>query len=97
MCKARLGRKWDRLSKAGIKEIMKGDWERAIKAQFKPGNANKEYIVRIPAEAFGKSSLDDTSRKPFIKNGRIHFSRQVTQPCFVCCFGPTGSLSNACR
>jgi hypothetical protein len=74
MCKARLGRKWDRLSKAGIKEIMKGEWEYAIKPQFKPLNSQKEYIVGIPAEAFGKSSLDDTSREPYIKNGRIHFN-----------------------
>ncbi len=73
MCKARLGRKWDRLSKAGIKEIMKGEWEHAIKPQFKPVNNEKEYIVGIPAEAFGKSNLHDDSREPFIKNGRIHF------------------------
>ncbi len=60
---------------------MKGDWERAIKAQFNPGSASKEYIVRIPAEATrGKASLDDTSRRPFIKNGRIHFSRQASSP-----------------
>ena len=75
MCKNRLGRKWDRLSKAGIKEIMKGEWEQAIKPQFKPGNTAKQYIVSIPAEAFGKSGLDDTSREPHIKGGRIHFQR----------------------
>lgn len=77
MCKARLGRMWDRLSKAGIKELMKGEWEYAIKPQFKPTNPNKEYIVAIPAEAFGKSKLDDTTREPFIKNGRIHFRGYV--------------------
>jgi len=75
LCKARLGRKWDRLSKAGIKEVMKGEWEHAIKPQFKQGNDGKEYIVGIPAEAFGKTSLDDDSREPIIKKGRIHFKR----------------------
>jgi hypothetical protein len=77
MCKARLGRRWDRLSRAGIKEIMKGEWEHAIKPQFRLNNNGKEYIVGIPAEAFGKANLDDDSRQPFIKKGRIHFSRLV--------------------
>lgn len=81
MCKARLGRRWDRLSKAGIKEIMKGEWEHAIKPQFRPGNNAKEYIVGIPAEAFGKANLDDESREPIIKKGRIHFKRSV--PCMI--------------
>lgn len=54
---------------------MKGEWEHAIKPQFKLGNNSKEYIVGIPAEAFGKSSLDDDHREPFIKKGRIHFKR----------------------
>lgn len=75
MCKGRLGRKWDRLSKVGVNEVMRGDWESSIKPQFKPENAGKEYIVSIPAEAFNRSSLTDTSRLPHIKNGRIHFSR----------------------
>ncbi|KAF2814241.1 actin-like ATPase domain-containing protein [Mytilinidion resinicola] len=92
MCKARLGRKWDHLSKAGIKEIMKGEWEHAIKPQFMPGNRTKEYIVRIPAEAFGKSSLDDTSRQPFIKNGRIHFSSPHIQWVFTETFSGIDAL-----
>lgn len=79
MCKTRLGRRWDHLSKAGIKDIMKGEWEHAIKPQFKPGNTSKEYIVGIPAEAFGKSSLDDFSKQPLIKNGRIHFKSSHIQ------------------
>ncbi|KAK0728618.1 hypothetical protein B0T26DRAFT_768300 [Lasiosphaeria miniovina] len=83
ICKARLGRSWDHLSKAGIKEIMKGDWEQIIKARFKPGNANKEYIIRIPVEAFANSSQDDTSRKPFIKYGCIHFGSDDIQKAFA--------------
>ncbi|KAM7207415.1 hypothetical protein V8F20_002295 [Naviculisporaceae sp. PSN 640] len=75
MCKARLGRTWDGLSKVGVSEIMNGDWERSIKPQFKPGNVNREYLVSIPAEAFQSPGLlNDSSRLPPIKNGRIHFS-----------------------
>lgn len=74
MVKNRLGRGWDQLSRASIKDIMRGEWEQSIKPQFKPTNARKEYIVSIPAEAFRKQSLDDMSREPFIKKGRIHFS-----------------------
>lgn len=55
---------------------MKGEWELDIKPQFKndPSSVSKEKIVSIPAEAFSGSSLDDKSRSPHIKNGRIHFS-----------------------
>lgn len=75
MCKSRLGDKWTRLSKAGIKEVMRGDWERHIKPQFKDPNSQKEYIVRVPAEAFkGESEHDDTTKEPLIKSGRIHFT-----------------------
>ncbi|OLN95475.1 Heat shock 70 kDa protein 12B [Colletotrichum chlorophyti] len=82
-CKSRLGRKWDRLSKAGIKEIIKGEWETAIKPQFNPTAKGKEYVVSIPAEAFGKSSLDDLSREPVIKNGRIHFKASHIEGAFA--------------
>lgn len=76
MCKARLGRKWAYLSKVGVGELMKGDWGRNIKPQFRPENTNREYIVSIPAEAFySPGLLNDTSRLPHIINGRIHFSR----------------------
>lgn len=74
LCKDRLGRGWDYLSKVGVREVMKGEWEYAIKPQFKVSNNKREYIVSIPAEAFpNKSSQTDTTRQPFIKRGRIHF------------------------
>ncbi|KAL4949243.1 hypothetical protein BDW69DRAFT_77289 [Aspergillus filifer] len=82
-CKNRLGRRWDHLSKAGIKEILKGEWEHAIKPQFKPSASKPEYTVSIPAEAFGKNSLDDLSREPFIKKGRIHFRSAHIQEAFT--------------
>lgn len=81
MCKGRLGRKWDRLSKAGIKQIMKNEWETGAKPEFKPSNT-KDYIVAIPAEAFGRDGLDDVSREPVIKNGRIHFKSSHIQQAF---------------
>lgn len=57
---------------------MKGEWEYAIKPQFKLSNSKKEYIVAIPAEAFPRQPMQtDTSRQPIIKNGRIHFKEYV--------------------
>jgi hypothetical protein len=53
---------------------MKGEWEHAIKPQFKSPSTKKEYIVGIPAEAVTNSKLDDTSREPVIMSGRIHFN-----------------------
>ena len=75
MCKNRLGRKWNKLSQTGIRDIMKNEWEYAIKPQFRLENATKEYIVAIPAEAFKGSDLNDESKKPYIRSGRIHFAR----------------------
>ena len=75
MCKDRLGRKWNKLSQTGIRDIMKSEWEYAIKPQFRLDDANKEYVVAIPAEALEGSDLNDKSRKPYIKSGRIHFAR----------------------
>lgn len=76
MVKDRLGRKWNKLSQTGIKEIMKNGWEYGIKPQFKLNNmTTDEYNVAIPAEAFEGSDINDSSKKPIIKNGRILFSR----------------------
>ena len=54
---------------------MTKEWEEGIKSKFNTDNRNREYIVSIPAEAVGKSGLNDHSRRPIIKDGRIHFSR----------------------
>ena len=76
MCKNRLSCKWNKLSQSGIRDIMKSKWEYAIKPQFRLDNAIKEYILAIPAEANEGSDLNDESRKPYIKSGRIHFPRR---------------------
>ncbi|KAK3936893.1 hypothetical protein QBC46DRAFT_357106 [Diplogelasinospora grovesii] len=94
MCKNRLGDRWGNLSKAGRKEIMR-EWESAIKPQFKPTNTGREYIISLPAEAFmsgRSSSLDDTSREPHIKKGRIHFKGSHIQQVFSGEFGRIGDL-----
>ncbi|OHE90576.1 hypothetical protein CORC01_14123 [Colletotrichum orchidophilum] len=83
MCSDRLGLKWNHLSRAGIKKIMKSEWEAAIKPQFAPGLSHKEYIVEIPAEAFRNSELDDSSREPIIRNGKIHFKESHIQDAFT--------------
>jgi hypothetical protein len=59
---------------------MKDEWENGIKRHFKPVSSSKEFIVKIPAEAFkgaGASGMNDSSKKPIIKDGRIHFTRSV--------------------
>ncbi|KUI58335.1 hypothetical protein VP1G_05585 [Cytospora mali] len=101
ICKNRLGTKWNRLSKAGIKDVMKGEWEYGIKSRFKPGDANKEYILKLPPEAFKSqgrgessrlSSLDDTSREPIIKAGRIHFKESHIERAFTDVFSQIEEL-----
>jgi hypothetical protein len=77
-CKARLGSRWRNLSPAGIKEIMKDEWENAVKPRFSIEDWTVEYIVAIPAGAFaadGAVGLNDSSTQPHIRDGRIHFRR----------------------
>ncbi|KAI0857724.1 actin-like ATPase domain-containing protein [Xylaria cubensis] len=77
ICRTRLGtRPWNKLSRAGINTIMKKEWEHGIKPQFSTRDPpSKEYPTLIPPEAFKGSSSDmnDASKKPVIKDGRIHF------------------------
>lgn len=84
ICKDRLSRKWNALSPTGVQTIMRDEWELGIKPQFKMQNIQgKEFIVRVPAEAFRGGDTNDVSRRPYIKNGRIHFSRYVRNYAFV--------------
>lgn len=76
MCNSRLGRRWNKLTQNNIRELMKNEWEYAIKPQFKLKNSGiDEYIVAVPTEAFEGSDLNDNTKKPIIKGGRIHFAR----------------------
>lgn len=75
ICRRRLGLLWNNLSPTGVKSMTKNEWEDYIKRSYTGKDDDKEYIVDIPAEAFRGSQLTDMSRKPFIKDGRFHFSR----------------------
>ncbi|KAF7552713.1 hypothetical protein G7Z17_g4127 [Cylindrodendrum hubeiense] len=95
ICKARLGRHWSSLSQTGILEIMKDEWEHGIKRHFRPEDTSKEFVVKIPAEAFknaGASSMNDSSKKPIIKDGRIHFTSENIERTFNKSFSDIASL-----
>ncbi|KAI1873113.1 uncharacterized protein JN550_003366 [Neoarthrinium moseri] len=95
MCSGRLGSKWKRLSKEGIRDIMRTAWEYGIKPQFKSPQSAKQYIVALPAEAFrdqGTAGLDDTKRKPHIKNGRIYFDGSDIKKVFEGVFADISKL-----
>ncbi|RMJ17054.1 hypothetical protein CDV36_003242 [Fusarium kuroshium] len=97
-CRERLGSTWNVLSREGKNEIMKDVWEYSIKPQFNTGNPEKEYIVRLPSEMFSnrpKQRLDDTSRKPIIKRGRIHFKEADIEAMFTKVFADIVGLINA--
>ncbi|KAK8110207.1 Heat shock 70 kDa protein 12B [Apiospora kogelbergensis] len=92
LCKSRLGRKWDKLSKAGINEVMKREWENGIKPQFKLQGRSKRYIASIPAEAFVGSSNNDSSREPIIRHGRIQFREEDIEKAFAGVFADINKL-----
>ncbi|KAJ8119298.1 hypothetical protein ONZ43_g3722 [Nemania bipapillata] len=96
ICKTRLGtRQWNKLSMAGVNTIMKKEWEYGIKPQFSMRDApSKEYPVLIPAEVFKGSTHDmnDASKKPVIKDGRIHFRSTDVKNAYENVFGEIESL-----
>ncbi|KAL4880679.1 hypothetical protein BJY04DRAFT_190593 [Aspergillus karnatakaensis] len=92
ICKRRLGRRWDNLSKKGINDVMRGEWEQYIKPQFKPGSNHGDWIVGIPAEAFNRGNLDDLSKQPYIKQGRIHFRDSDIEQAFTASFAGIDAL-----
>ncbi|KAI1757988.1 hypothetical protein F4782DRAFT_475954 [Xylaria castorea] len=93
ICKGRLGTKWSRLSKRGVAQIMKDEWEYGIKPQFNPGRAGREHIVSLPSELIsGRQDMNDMKHKPYIKNGRIHFLDHDIEKAFVVVFGEIKEL-----
>ncbi|KAL4944566.1 hypothetical protein BDV06DRAFT_220192 [Aspergillus oleicola] len=92
ICKRRLGRRWDNLSKKGVNDVMRGEWEQYIKPQFTPGSTHGDWIVGIPAEAFERSNLDDLSKQPYIKQGRIHFRDSDIEQAFTSSFAGIDAL-----
>ncbi len=56
--------------------MIKYSWEYTLKPTFTSTRRMKEYRVPLPLEIFKNkttSSLNDTSRKPYIKDGHILF------------------------
>ncbi|KAI0799127.1 hypothetical protein GGR55DRAFT_684312 [Xylaria sp. FL0064] len=96
ICSSRLGSKWGCLTKRGVREIMKDQWEYGVKPQFRPGRKGKEHIISLPAEICtnGARDLNDTRRKPYIKNGRIHFTDQNIENVFSDVFTDITDLVN---
>ncbi|KAI1422316.1 hypothetical protein F5Y12DRAFT_786866 [Xylaria sp. FL1777] len=92
ICSGRLGSsKWKSLSKIGLRDVMKKEWEYGIKPQFKPGQAGKQYIVSLPAE-LDVQSLNDTKREPHIKDGRIYFADKHIEKAFESVFAEIEDL-----
>ncbi|KAI0543985.1 hypothetical protein F4679DRAFT_566597 [Xylaria curta] len=73
-CKKCLGRRWDRLSKNDINDVMREDWERGVKPQFMP-SLDRDYPIRVPAGAFPDGKTSDSKCDPIIKNARMMFTR----------------------
>ncbi|KAI0393505.1 hypothetical protein F5Y17DRAFT_466864 [Xylariaceae sp. FL0594] len=92
-CRSRLGAKWERISKVGLRDIMRKEWEHGVKSEFKPGRAGKEYVIALPAEVFRRGDpLDDMERLPHIKKGRIHFLESHIQAMFEATFHEINEL-----
>ena len=78
--KKSLGRRWDRLSKLDINELMTNSWEYGPKHQFTLSQ-NMDYSISIPSAAFAKASdRNDDQCDPPIKDGRMFFNKCVS-PC----------------
>ncbi|KAJ5400814.1 hypothetical protein N7465_011303 [Penicillium sp. CMV-2018d] len=86
LCRDRLGRQWNKLSPTGVKSILKDQWEYGYKPTYKPNTDGREFVISVPAEAFQGADLNDQSRRPYIKNGRIHFSSSDIQKAFTSVF-----------
>lgn len=85
LCKNRMGRKWSKFSQADVKLLLNKEWEYSIKPRYSESDPREEYLVTLPIRSLADSELNDTSRKPHIKNGRIHFSGYV---CFALTLQP---------
>ncbi|KAK8102078.1 hypothetical protein PG984_015224 [Apiospora sp. TS-2023a] len=80
--KKSLGRKWDRLSKVDINELMNHSWEYGPKHQFSLSH-DMDYVISIPSAAFAKESdRNDKQCDPPIKDGRMVFKKKHVQAIF---------------
>ncbi|KAI1204683.1 uncharacterized protein F4807DRAFT_454509 [Annulohypoxylon truncatum] len=90
-CKKCVGRKWDRLSKNDINDVLREDWERGVKPQFTP-SLNRDYPIRVPACAFPDGKTSDTKCDPIIKNARMMFTTEHIENIFSGVFKDVDNL-----
>ncbi|KAK8071323.1 hypothetical protein PG997_011526 [Apiospora hydei] len=77
-----LGRRWDRLSKLDINELMDNHWENGPKQKFSLDH-DASYVVKLPSAAFSSRSVrNDTRCDPPIKNGRMVFTKDHVKDIF---------------
>ncbi|KAF7168213.1 hypothetical protein CNMCM5623_001283 [Aspergillus felis] len=81
-CKNRIGRKWSTFSPADIKTILSEEWEYAIKPRYGEDESCNEYPVSIQQGSVSRAEFNDTSRKPYIRDGHIYFSSSDIQKAF---------------
>ncbi|KOS48576.1 hypothetical protein ACN38_g441 [Penicillium nordicum] len=72
-CKARIGRKWYSFTPADIKTILAEEWESGIKSRYSLQDHRPFWTLSILRGPLSGADLNDTSRKPHIKNGYIYF------------------------
>ncbi|KAK8073412.1 hsp70 family chaperone [Apiospora phragmitis] len=77
-----LGRKWDRLSKLDINELMSNNWEYGPKHQFSLSH-DISYVVTLPSATFSHDSHRNNDQcDPPIKEGRMVLTRKHIQAIF---------------
>ncbi|KAK7946949.1 actin-like ATPase domain-containing protein [Apiospora aurea] len=77
-----LGRRWDRLSKLDINELMDNHWENGFKQKFSLDH-DASYAVKLPSATFSsRSDRNDTRCDPPIKNGRMVFTKDHIKDIF---------------
>ncbi|RWA10740.1 hypothetical protein EKO27_g4359 [Xylaria grammica] len=86
-----LGRRWVRLSRNDINDVMRVDWEGGVKPQCTP-SLDRDYPIRVPAAAFPDGKTNDTNCDPIIKNGRMIFTSGHIEGIFSGVFRDIDSL-----
>ncbi|KAK7917796.1 hypothetical protein PG985_011404 [Apiospora marii] len=80
--KKALGRKWDRLSKVDMNELMNNSWEYGPKHQFSLSH-DMNYVISIPSAAFVRESdRNDDQCDPPIKDGRMVLKKKHVKAIF---------------
>ncbi|KID84431.1 hsp70 family chaperone [Metarhizium guizhouense ARSEF 977] len=73
------------------KTLIRRYWN-TYKPTYTSKDINREFLINILAEAFKSSDISDMTRKPYIKDGRIHFSNSDIQGAFTSAFSSIEKL-----